>query len=59
MSLSNIITLLGIALLLFYSIINILNFYGISISAYGIYLLFYIFLIVSMVVLPNEYPKIL
>jgi hypothetical protein len=59
MSSSNIITLVGIALLFFYSIITILNFYGVSISAYGIYLLFYFFLIFSMVILPNEYPRIL
>ena len=58
MSLSNIITLLGISLILFYTITTILNFYGVSISAYGIYLMFYVFLIVSMVVLPNEYPSI-
>ena len=36
MKLSNIITILGITLVIFYSIIQILNFYGISISSYGI-----------------------
>ena len=58
MNLSNIITVLGVSMLLFYSIVTILKFYGISESVYGTYLLFYIFIVISMVVLPTEYPKI-
>jgi hypothetical protein len=59
MNLSNIITVLGVSMLLFYSIVTILKFYGISESVYGTYLLFYLFIVISMVVLPTEYPKIL
>jgi hypothetical protein len=58
MNLSNIITVLGVSMLLFYSIVTILKFYGISESVYGTYLLFYLFIVISMVVLPTEYPKI-
>ena len=53
MKLSNIITILGITLVIFYSIIQILNFYGISISSYGIYLVFFVFMLISYVILHN------
>ena len=59
MKISSIITILGVSFLLFYSLVNVLNFYGIGTSVYGIYLLFYVFLIVCMIVLPNEYPSLL
>ena len=59
MKTSSIITILGVSLLLFYTIITILKFYGISESVYGTYLLFYIFLILSILVLPSDYPKVL
>jgi hypothetical protein len=59
MKASNIITILGVSLLLFYTIITILKFYGISESVYGTYLLFYIFIIISILVLPTDYPKVL
>ena len=42
---------------LIYSIIYRLNFYGIDVSSYGVYVLFYIFIIICILVLPNEYPK--
>ena len=59
MNVSNLITILGVSILLFYSVVTILKFYGINESVYGIYLLFYIFIVISMIVLPTEYPKIL
>jgi hypothetical protein len=59
MNLSNIITILGVSILLFYSVVTILNFYGVSQSVYSIYLLFYIFIVISMIVLPSDYPKII
>ena len=59
MKTSSIITILGVSLLLFYTIVTILKFYGISESVYGTYLLFYIFLILSILVLPSDYPKVL
>jgi hypothetical protein len=53
----NTITLIGISIIFFYSLIQILAFFGIGQDAYGVYLLFYVFLIVSVLVLPNSYPK--
>jgi hypothetical protein len=53
----NIITLLGISILIFYSLIQILKFYGVGSDVYGIYLYFYIFIIISILILPNQYPK--
>ena len=58
MSISYTITLLGISILIFYSLIQIFTFFGISQDTYGVYLLFYVFLILSIIILPNEYPKI-
>ena len=51
------ITILGISLLFFYSLTTILNFYGIDTSVYNIYILFYIFIIVSTFILPTTYTK--
>jgi hypothetical protein len=52
------ITNIGISIILLYSIIQILNFYGIGVSVYGTYISFYIFLLLSTFILPNEYPKL-
>jgi hypothetical protein len=52
------ITLLGLAMVFFYSLIQIFAFYGISEDVYGVYLLFYIFIIISLFILPNDYPKV-
>jgi len=51
------ITLIGLSIVFFYSIIQILKFYGVAEDVYGVYILFYIFIIISILVLPNEYPK--
>jgi len=51
------ITLIGLSIVFFYSIIQILKFYGVGEDVYGIYILFYIFIIISILVLPNGYPK--
>ena len=53
----NPITLIGISIIFFYSLTQILNFYGVGQDAYGIYILFYIFIIISLLILPNDYPK--
>jgi len=53
----NTITLLSISVLLFYSLIQILKFYNIGPDIYGIYLYFYVFMIISLLILPNQYPK--
>jgi hypothetical protein len=54
----NPITLLGLSILFFYSLTQILNFYGIGEDVYGVYILFYLFLIMCIFILPNDYPKI-
>jgi hypothetical protein len=54
----NTITLLGFTLIFFYCLSQILSFYGIGPEVYGIYLLFYIFLIICTLILPKEYPKV-
>lgn len=59
MSTSTIITTLGIALLLVYGLSIILDFYGIGINVYGSYLAFYVFILISMFILPRNYPSVL
>jgi hypothetical protein len=53
----NAITLIGLSIIFFYSITQILNFYGVGEDVYGAYILFYILIIISILVLPNNYPK--
>lgn len=54
----NAITLIGLSIIFFYSLTQILNFYGITEDVYGVYILFYIFIIICILVLPNDYPKV-
>lgn len=54
----NSITLIGLSIILFYSITQILKFYGIGEDVYGVYILFYMFIILCMLVLPKQYPKL-
>ena len=54
----NHITLFGFSLVFLYSLIQILNFYGIGEDIYGVYILFYVFIILCIFILPNDYPKI-
>jgi hypothetical protein len=54
----NNITLLGISLIFFYSVSQILKFYGVGEEVYGYYLIFYAFMLLSILILPNEYPKV-
>jgi hypothetical protein len=55
---NNNITLLGISLIFFYSISQILKFYGVGEEVYGYYLIFYAFMILTILILPNDYPKV-
>ena len=57
MSTSSIITGLGVALLLIYGFTKILEFYGIGINVYGSYIAFYLFLLITMYILPTEYNR--
>ena len=54
----NTITLLGVSIIFFYSLNQILKFYGVGEDVYGVYILFYIMIIISILVLPNEYPTV-
>jgi hypothetical protein len=54
----NTITLIGFSIIFLYSLIQIFKFYGVEQEIYGVYLIFYIFIIVSIIVLPNNYPSI-
>jgi len=54
----NAITLIGLSIVFFYSLNQILKFYGVGEDVYGIYLLFYIFIIICILVLPNDNPKV-
>jgi hypothetical protein len=58
MSASQIITMLGVTILVIYIITQILNFYGIGQDVYGIYLSFFIFLVITSFILPTKNPTI-
>jgi hypothetical protein len=52
------ITVVGVTLLLVYGLTKILDFYGVGINVYGSYLAFYIFIMITALVLPREYVRI-
>jgi hypothetical protein len=52
------IALIGISIILIYSITKILNFYGKGEEVYGIYIVFYITMLILYFILPHDYPKI-
>lgn len=52
------ITLFGVFILSLYGIIKTAEFYGYDQSSYMKYVLFYIFLFVSKLILPNSAPKV-
>jgi len=54
----NPVTLIGLSIIIFYSLTQVLNFYGIGEDVYGVYILFYIFIILCILVLPNDNPKV-
>jgi hypothetical protein len=54
----NNITLLGISLIFFYSVSQILKFYGIGEEVYGYYLIFYAFMLLSILIFPNQSSKV-
>jgi hypothetical protein len=54
----NKITILGVSVIFFYSLIQILKFYGVDPEIYNIYIYFYVFIIISIFILPNDYPKL-
>jgi len=58
MSATTLITIFGISMLILYIIIQILNFYGVGQDVYGIYLVFFLFLMITSLILPTSNPKI-
>jgi hypothetical protein len=50
------ITMIGLSIIFFYCLTQILKFYGVSESTYGVYLLFYIFIGLCILILPNQEP---
>lgn len=52
------ITLIGLSIIIFYSLTQVFNFYGIGEDVYGVYILFYIFLVMCTLILPNDNPKV-
>jgi len=55
MNISTIITSFGLGIILIYGIIIILNFYGINNEMYSPFIAFYVFILVSSIVLPRHY----
>jgi hypothetical protein len=54
MSFGKTLTIIGFSLLFLYILMQILNFYGIGQDSYGIYLGFFLFMLLSIAILPNE-----
>ena len=52
-----IITSIGIGSIILYSIITLLNYYGVQVNTYGIYISFYAFLFISTLILPKQPPE--
>lgn len=55
-TLTNIITYIGIAILLLYIIIGIMSYYSISSESYILYIIFYVFMFLSLFIL-GAYPN--
>jgi len=54
----NKITLFGLSIIFLYSLIQIFKFYGVTPEAYSMYVYFYIFILITIFILPNDYPKL-
>lgn len=57
LSTKSLLSIVGFSTIFTYVITNILEFYGIGSNVYGSYVGFYLFLLVSIFVLPLDYPK--
>ncbi len=53
----NTITLIGLSTIFFYSVIQVLKFFSVNEDVYVPYILFYIFVIVCIIVLPHDNQK--
>jgi len=50
----NTITIIGISVIFLYSLTQILKFFGIREDSYGIYIIFFIFILISSLILPKK-----
>jgi hypothetical protein len=57
LSFTNLLSIFGFSMIFTYVITNLLEFYGIGANVYGTYIGFYLFLLISIFVLPKDYPK--
>ena len=51
---ASIVTTVGIAILLFYTLSQLLSFYGFSLYEYSVYFIFYLFMIVALYLVPKK-----
>lgn len=54
MSFGKTITIIGVSMVFLYILMQILKFYGIEENSYGIYLAFFLFMLLSMAILPSQ-----
>lgn len=54
MKASQTITLIGVSVIFIYILVQLLTFYGIGSDSYGTYIVFYAFILLSVVILPNS-----
>lgn len=50
------VTMIGVFCIFLYTITQICSFYGVGENTYGVYLLFYLFIALSVLILPNDAP---
>ena len=55
MTSGEIITFIGVSLIMMYITYQLFNYFDISITEYGVYIIFYIFLFLSVLILPRTY----
>ena len=58
MDTGKIISLVGFSIIFIYIIIQILKFYSVDTNVYGVYITFYLFILLSTMVLPMSYPHL-
>ena len=51
------VTSVCLTIVFFYCVTKILSFYGVNQSTYGVYILFYMFILFCILVLPHEDPS--
>ena len=54
LTLTNIVTYVGVSILLIYVMFGLMKFYGVTTEDYSIYIIFYIFIFISVLILGNS-----